>query len=498
VPTSCPAQKEENILKITIDSVLRLQDVPAEALAEIKAELTIRNPDFDKKRRMGLNKWVWGPEYIKLYSEKTVNGSAEYILPRGYFARLWNLAGLNWGMVDDKRVRLTDIEFPAKPNLRDYQSPAVKLAKDWQQGVLVAPCGSGKTCCGMGMIAEVKQPTLWITHTMDLLSQSMESAKKFLGLTEGQIGIIQGDKSSIGSHITFATVQTLSKRDLTDIRMKFGCIIVDECHLVVKDDKKFRMFADVIAQFPAYYRFGLTASEFRSDGLISTMFHVMGPKFYEVDQDDPRLSVMKPKVEFIETEFIYDQGLDEDGEKEMLSVQQMYQAMREDGLRDIIVLKTILGHKDNDSTMVLGHSLEHLERLLEYVSEYFGIKYKYGFINGSTSKKEREKILSELRKGKYNFLFATYQLAKLGLDVPRLNRLILATPVKDRTSIQQAVGRVMRPEECKQQPVVYDIWDSRIPQCRNWARERVKVYRDLGADVVGGPKVMKKKEGVSA
>jgi superfamily II DNA or RNA helicase len=475
-------------LKITLDSVIRLQDVPETLLKQIKTELTMRNPEFDKKRRMGLNRWAWGPEYIKLYSEKSINNSTEYILPRGYFARLWNLAGLSWNMVDDQRVKLPEIEFPSSPQLRDYQAPAVECARDWQQGVFVAPCGSGKTCCGMGMIAEVKQPTLWITHTMDLLQQSMESAKKFLGLTDGQIGTIQGENMSIGSHITFATVQTLSKRDLTEIRNRFGCIIIDEAHLVFKDAAKSRMFESVISQFPSFYRFGLTASEYRSDGLITTMFHVIGPKFYEVAQDDLRLSVMKPRVEFIETDFVYDQGVDEDGEKEMLSVQQMYKAMREDFDRQCVVQSVLDKVQMGDYCLVLGDSLEHLEGMYNYVRLR---GYNAGFVNGETKKSEREKIIAEMRDGKYQFLMATYALAKLGLDIPRLNVEILATPKRDKTTVQQAVGRTMRPEEGKKQPVIYDIWDSRVPQCVKWAKERAKVYLGLGATIEGGPKARK-------
>jgi superfamily II DNA or RNA helicase len=84
---------------------------------------------------------------------------------------------------------------------------------------------------------------------------------------------------------------------------------------------------------------------------------------------------------------------------------------------------------------------------------------------------------------------ATYQLAKLGLDIPILNKLVMATPKKDKTSIQQAVGRTMRPEEGKKQPVVYDLWDINVPQLRYWASDRAKVYRALGCDVTGGPKI---------
>jgi superfamily II DNA or RNA helicase len=481
-----------------MDSVLRLQDVPPELLKQIKAELTLENPEYKRRRMFRLpiykdrktGEEVPSPT-IKLFSEKMVNGSIEYLLPRGYFPHLWNLAGLSWSTIDDKRVKLPEISFSLSPQLRDYQAPAVKLAKDWQQGVFIAPCGSGKTVCGIGMIVEVRQPALWITHTMDLLKQSKDSAVKFLGLNGSQIGVIQGENMSIGTHVTFATVQTLNKRDLSDIRNRFGCVVIDEAHLVFKDAEKARIFESVISQFPAFYRFGLTASEHRSDGLIETMFHVIGPKFYEVEQGDPRLSVIVPRVEFIETDFGYDQGVDEDGEKEMLSVQQMYVAMRCCEKRNDII-KEILGSmvQGVDYCLCLGDSLSHLKEMCDYVKDFYGAPA--AFVCGETPKKEREAIMSGMRKGRYAFLFTTKQLSKLGLDIPRLNKLVLLTPHKDPTTTQQGTGRLMRPFEGKGVPVVYDIWDNKVPQCKAWARERAKVYRDLGCVIKGGPKIRNK------
>jgi len=96
-----------------------------------------------------------------------------------------------------------------------------------------------------------------------------------------------------------------------------------------------------------------------------------------------------------------------------------------------------------------------------------------------------------MRAGKYQYLFATYQLAKLGLDIPRLNKLVLITPHRGKTTIQQAVGRIMRPFEGKPQPVVYDIYDSRVKHLVYWARERVRVYKRLGCEINGGPVVRK-------
>jgi superfamily II DNA or RNA helicase len=466
--------------------MIRLQDVPESILTVIKKELTIRNPSYVKKKAMGLNRWAWGEEWINLYKEKRINGVKEIILPRGYLIRLTEIS--NFRRFQNGRVLKTFVYYPQKPKLRDYQEPFVEYARDCLgQGVFIAPCGSGKTASAMGIIYELQQPTLWITHTMDLLQQSMSAAEKFLGVKDAMVGVIQGANMSIGTHMTFATVQTLAKRDLSEISKFFGCVIIDEAHLVFKDDKNTRMFESVISQLPAYYRFGLTASEFRSDGLIDTMFKVIGPKLYEIDQDDPRLMTMKPRVEFITTEFCYDRPIDEDGDKKMLNVQLLIKAMREDGRRNAL-LKSILYNKvgADDYCLVLGDSLDHLWELKEFIEKQGRLA---AFVCGETNKNERKKIMEDMRSGKYHYLFATYQLAKLGLDIPILNKLILATPKRDKTSIQQAVGRTMRPEEGKSQPVIYDLWDINVPQPKYWASDRAKVYRALGCDIVGGPRI---------
>lgn len=474
-------------MQIRINSNIFLQ-AKKEIISAIKKELTMKNPAFMKKRAIGIP--TWGePEKIMLWKEKE-DRSLE--LPRGYFSRLWNhIPGLTLDQIEDKRVLLPEVEFPVVPELRHYQLPALKNARDWQQGVILMPCGAGKTETGMGIIANLRQPTLWVTHTLDLLNQSKERAEKRLGLTRNQIGVIQGNNHSIGTHITFATVQTLSRRNLKNIVDQFGCIIIDECHLVFKDYAKARLFESVISQFPAYYRFGLTASEYRSDGLISTMFYVVGPKVYEVTQKDlnDAGNVVVPEAEFISTEFSFIPDYDEDGEPENLNIQKLYVQMREDEQRQKL-LQNILKNdiKKGDYCIVLGDSLEHLQGLRDYVAK---LGRNTTYIDGKTTKKQRGKIMADMRAGKYQYLFATYQLAKLGLDIPRLNKLVFATPKRDKTSIQQAVGRIMRPFEGKQPGKVYDLWDRGVKTCIFWARERARVYKSLGCEVIGGPRIRK-------
>ena len=121
-------------------------------------------------------------------------------------------------------------------------------------------------------MAQIGQPTLWLTHTQDLLRQSLDRARTRLGLTAGQYGEIGGGKAALGSHITFATVQTLARRELDEIVHRFGMVVVDECHHCFANPQASAQFERVIRQFPARWRIGLTATAYRQDGLLPVSY----------------------------------------------------------------------------------------------------------------------------------------------------------------------------------------------------------------------------------
>lgn len=469
-------------MKVIIDSQLRIMDAQKDIVNKIKKQLTIKNPKYILKKRIGVP--VWGmKENIEFWEEN----NNELVLPRGYlqeFKYLLTQKKINNISKIDKRIKLAHVDYLSKPNLRDYQKPAVMSAINSHQGIIVMPCGAGKTETALGIVAELGQPTLWITHTMDLLNQSKDRAISRLGLSDSQIGVIQGKNNSIGTHITFATVQTLAKRDLSDIKEHFGCVVVDECHLCFRDDKAERMFNSVLSQLPAYYRFGVTASEYRADGLIKAMYYILGSKIYEVTQSmlNNAGKVIVPTVEMLNTDFFYKPPEDKLFNNMVMALHMREDAKRNSMLVDILTKKI---HKD-DYCLVLGDSLEHLEALKNAVTNFGRTAI---FINGKTKKSDREKLMVDMREGKYQYLFATYQLAKLGLDIPRLNKLVQASPKKDKTSIQQAVGRIMRQFEGKAEAVVYDLWDKQTPQLKYWGYDRAKVYRGLGCNVSNGPRI---------
>ena len=125
--------------------------------------------------------------------------------------------------------------------------------------------------------------------------------------------------------------------------------------------------------------------------------------------------------------------------------------MSEDRERNKLILN-LLRECEKNYTLVLTDRVNQMYFLRE--------KLGYGHvIDGKTKKDIREKAIEEIRKGKEKVLFATYGLAKEGLDIPRLDRLILASPHRDKATIIQSIGRIERKFENKNNPICYDLVD---------------------------------------
>ena len=205
-----------------VNNRIRIME-PTEAMfIWAKKNLVLDNPDYFKKLKMG--KWTGGtPEYIYLY-EKI---GSELMLPFGclkdFYASFRGDCKFRNGIAEKREVH-----YRSDIKLFDYQQEAVNDALAKKNGVIVMPCGSGKTQTALHIISEVGGRCLWLTHTQDLLNQSMERAKAVLS-TDASYGRITGGKVDIGEGITFATVQTMSKLDLAQYKSAWDIIVVDEC-----------------------------------------------------------------------------------------------------------------------------------------------------------------------------------------------------------------------------------------------------------------------------
>ena len=452
---------------ITVDSMITIQHPDPKLLDWCNANLVMDNPAYFKLIRMGKRAWNI-PQKIVFY--KYYDGTL--ILPRGCLKPIWDMFP-DLSLYRHRMTKCQPVEFRSRIELRDYQQPAVQAVKSEKQGIIVMPCGAGKTETALQVIAQLGQPALWITHTTDLLNQSLNRAKEKLQLRDGEYGIIGGGEYRIGSHITFSTVQSLRQKDLDSLAWRCGTIVVDECHRAFMSDSKMGMFEEVMERLPALYRIGVTASEHRSDGLIQGMYHLIGKKIYEVPQErlNKAGNLVLPEVNAISTGWSYQ------GDK-TLEFGAMLCEMVSDLPRNQLI-RSYINENDGHSCLVLSDRLDQLEWLNDALSDRFAHRE---YINGKSSRRSREEAIRRMRNGESTILFATYSLAKEGLDIPCLDRLFLCTPHRDKVAIQQSVGRIMRRFGDRKKAVVYDFVDEE-GLCMSQYKSRRAVYRKLGCRV---------------
>lgn len=215
----------------------------------------------------------------------------------------------------------------------------------------------------------------------------------------------------------------------------------------------------------------MTASEHRSDGLIKGMYHLLGRKLYEVRQEDlnQARNVVVPTVIAMPTDYQYQ------GDTTLEFGAMLSDMVRHKGRNEVILY--CLRHEPQTPALILGDRLEQLKQL---AGELKGMMDGVEFVSGQSSRKAREEALARMKSGQSHVLFATYALAKEGLDIPRLEHLYLITPHRDKVAVQQAVGRIMRPAEGKGKPIVYDFVDEKEGLCMSQYKSRKAVYRKLG------------------
>ena len=457
-------------MRVIIDNKIYVEDPSPELSNWCKENLIIDNPDFFKKEKLG--KWTGNtPKQIWLYEK---NGN-DLLLPFGCIKRISPL--LHNVKFKSLIKPLERISYESGINLYSYQKKAVESVLKAKNGILVMPPGSGKTQTGLEIISRLGGKALWLTHTKDLLTQSMNRAKGVLDI-DGTYGTITEGKADIGSHITFATIQTLSKMDLSHYKDMWDVIIVDEVHHAAGSPTRVTQFYKVLSRLSARYKIGLTATPKRADGLEKSMFALLGDIVHEVTRDEISDFLCPIKVTTIETGYRpdYDIVLLGDG---TLDYTKLVDAMIHDEQRFELVKEIIEDCISKGSTLVLGNRIEYLQRMNDAVDGNTLCLSGMGY--SKKAKEERKNALKKLNDGELDCVLSSYLLAKEGLDVPNLRYVIFATPEKDPTTIQQSVGRVGRKADGKDCGTVIDLVDS-FGMYKGWRAKRESVYKKIHAE----------------
>ena len=368
------------------------------------------------------------------------------------------------------------IDYHCEVPMYDYQKQAVEDVYWRQYGIIQSAAGSGKTQMGIALIAKLGKRALWLTHTKDLLTQSKQRAEQYM--SPSLLGTITEGKVSLGKGITFATVQTMCNLDLAQYKNYWDVIIVDECHRVAGTPTAVSQFSKVLNSLAARHKYGLSATVHRSDGLIQSTYALLGEVIYTVPTEAVADKIMKVGIFPIPTGVgISRECLNTDG---TLNYAKLISYLTEDQLRNKLIVNGLI-YDRNHPSLILSDRLGHLEMLMSMLPPELqeDAVMVSGKMTTKKGKAEREQAIADMRSGAKKYLFATYSLAKEGLDIPCLERLYMATPQKDYAVITQSIGRIARTSEGKADPICYDFIDN-IQYLLKAYKKRCTTYRKNG------------------
>lgn len=454
-------------MHIAVSNTLTVTDPTQEMLMWCKRNLTIPNPEYAKKARMGL--WLGNtPKTLSLYETR----GNELALPFGTLRSIPK-------DISDKAVFTSDfappveVDFNTDVPLYDYQETAVQAMVDAKYGILQSAAGSGKTQMGIALAARLGRRTLWLCHTLDLIKQSKERAERYM--SKSFMGTITEGKVNLGKGITFATIQTMCKLDLAQYKDYWDCIITDEVHRVSGSPTAVTQYQKVLNSLSARHKYGLSATVHRSDGMIQATYALVGEVAYKVPDEAVADKIMKVGIAPVNTGLkISREALNTDG---TLNYAKLITYLTENTARNKLIADSI----ERKPSLILSDRLNHLEELMRLLPADMrkDAVMISGKMTSKTDKAKREQALEDMRSGKKKYLFATYSLAKEGLDVPRLERLYLTTPQKDYAVVTQSIGRIARTFEGKSDPIAYDFVDD-IGYLVKSYKKRCTTYRKNG------------------
>ncbi|MDF8264604.1 DNA repair helicase XPB [Luteipulveratus flavus] len=320
-------------------------------------------------------------------------------------------------------------------SLRPYQQQAVDGFWHGGSGVVVLPCGAGKTLVGAGAMAQASATTLILVTNTVSARQWRDELLRRTTLTEEEIGEYSGARKEIRP-VTIATYQVLTHKrkgvhphlELLDAR-DWGLIVYDEVHLLPAPI--FRMTADLQAR----RRLGLTATLVREDGRESDVFSLIGPKRYDAPWKDIEAQGYIAPADCVEVRVT----LSESDRMAYATTEpeERYRFASSATVKDPVVEQLVERHR-GEPTLVIGQYLDQLETLANRLDA--------DLITGETTVAVRQKLFQQFRDGEISTLVVS-KVANFSIDLPEASVAIqVSGTFGSRQEEAQRLGRVLRPK----------------------------------------------------
>jgi DNA excision repair protein ERCC-3 len=382
--------------------------------------------------------------------QKTQGGFFVRLVDRGSVKR--ELIRLGWPVQDEEplvqgeplEIALRTVSASSGPFApRDYQSEAARAvlgrgSPGSGYGVVVLPCGSGKTMVGMLVMSLLKTNTLILTTNVAAVHQWINELLDKTELTRETIAEYSGDSKSVAP-VTIATYQILTWRPDKDAAFPhfslfrerpWGLIIYDEVHLLPAP--VFR----VTAELQAVRRLGLTATLVREDHAEDAVFSLVGPKRYDVPWKD-----LEGKG-WIASALCIEIRLDMPEELKIpyavAAPREKYRMASENPYKAVIVRELIANHPD-DHILVIGQYLSQLEAM--------AVLLNAPLVSGKTANSERESIYGAFRSGELRVIVVS-KVANFAIDLPDASMAVqISGAFGSRQEEAQRLGRIIRPKK---------------------------------------------------
>jgi DNA excision repair protein ERCC-3 len=320
--------------------------------------------------------------------------------------------------------------------MRPYQAEAVDGFWDGGSGVVVLPCGAGKTIVGAGAMAKAKATTLILVTNTVSARQWRDELLKRTSLTEDEIGEYSGTRKEVRP-VTIATYQVVTTKrkgvyphlELFDAR-DWGLVLYDEVHLLPAPI--FRMTADLQAR----RRLGLTATLVREDGREGDVFSLIGPKRYDAPWKDIEAQGWIAPADCVEVRVTLP-----DSERLAYATaepEERYRLCSTSATKSRLVERLVQQHA-GQQILVIGQYLDQLDDLSNRLDA--------PVITGQTPVKERQRLFQAFRTGEVPVLVVS-KVANFSIDLPEASVAIqVSGSFGSRQEEAQRLGRVLRPKK---------------------------------------------------
>ena len=331
-------------------------------------------------------------------------------------------------------------------DLRDYQRYAADSFWEGGSGVVVLPCGAGKTIVGAASMAKAQATTLILVTNTVAGRQWRSELLRRTTLTDEEIGEYSGEKKEI-KPVTIATYQVVTRKtkgeyralELFDSR-DWGLIIYDEVHLLPAP--VFRMTSDLQSR----RRLGLTATLVREDGREDDVFSLIGPKRYDAPWKELEMAGYIATAECVEIRTTMT-----DAERMVYATAETRDRYRVAATSSakLRVVDKLLDKHAGEQTLIIGAYIEQLEEIAERIGA--------PLVDGKTTNRKREEAFNAFRSGEVNVLVVS-KVANFSIDLPEAAVAIqVSGSFGSRQEEAQRLGRLLRPKAEQNEAHFYTV-----------------------------------------